>query len=260
MTTFAHVSRGEKRRIAAEIHDNLAARATNGPADPLLDPFVAKSASVRDGLSTHVDAKSSANAERTALLAKNDHDDDEVDRWYRHIYRYLEGESLRCHAPVHAAIAALLDVAYSDGLAHIDDRIPSQNEEVRNTSTALRNPEVAGTLTAILFPITWLDALDIAVKKSDASFAAYQAALGDGSSAVALGRDAEDDWVQWARALSNAVALRSSAADIDIVEEGKRLLAPLTDAVRLLRTQAKTRAAKRKAPAPTTPATPVPTP
>lgn len=254
MASTSQIPRDDKRRIAGQIHDNLAARAANGPADSLLDPFIAKSAVVRDGLTIQVDAKSAANAERAALLVRNDRDDDDVDRWYRHVYRYLEAESLRRHAPEHAAIKALLDAAYPDGLARIDDRIPDQNEEVRKTLVALRNPEVAGTLAAIQFPTGWLDALDSAVQTSDASFAAYRAAIGDGSSAVALGRNVEDDWVDWARALTHAMALRSSGAGIDVVEEGKRLMAPLTDAMRLLRTQAKTRATKKKAaPDPTTP-------
>ncbi|MBK9265045.1 MAG: hypothetical protein IPM54_35355 [Polyangiaceae bacterium] len=246
MSSLSHVSRDEKRRIAGEIHDNLVARSTNGPPDPILDPLIPTSATVRDALATQVDDKSAALAERSALLAECDVHDDEVDRWYRHGYRYIEVESLRRHAPEHAAIDALLMATYPNGLAHVDDRIPDQNEEVRKTMTALRNPEYAGILGAIGFPLQWVDLLETAVQKSDASFAKYRAAVGQASSAVAMGRDAEDDWVQWARRLSHAIALRSTGADVDVVEEGKRLIAPLTNAVRQLRTQAKTRATKKK--------------
>lgn len=245
MASFSQVPRDEKRRIASEVYDNLVARSTIGPADSILDPFMARTATVREALTAHVEDKSAAIAERGALLAENDVDDDEVDRWYRHGYRYLEVEALREHAAEHASIVALLKAAYPDGLAHVDDRVPDQNDEVRKTIATLRHPENATTMAAIQFPATWLDALESAVKKSDASFAAYKAAIGQASSAVALGQDAEDAWVQWARGLSHAIALRSAGAATDIVEEGKRILAPLSNAVRQLRSQAKTRATKK---------------
>ena len=168
MASLAHVSRDEKRRIAAEIHDNLVARSTSGPPDSILDPFVGKTALVRDALATQVDDKSAALAERSALLAENDEDDDEVDRWYRHGYRYLEVELLRRHGADDAAVDAVLKTAYPDGLAHVDARIPDQNEEVRKAITTLRNPEVAETLAAIAFPMVWIDLLEKSVQKSDA--------------------------------------------------------------------------------------------
>jgi hypothetical protein len=245
MASLSKIPRDEKRRIASEIHDNLSDRATSGPADGILDPFITKSAAIRDALAEHVGDKSAAMAERTALLAECDVNDDEVDRWYRHVFRYLEVEALRRHAPEHASIDALLSAAYPEGLEHVDARIPDQNEEVRKSIEALRNPEYAATLTAILFPPTWLDVLEIATKKSDGSFAAYQASIGEASTAVTMGRDAEGEWVTWARALGHAVALRSSGASGDIVEEGKRLLDPLNQAIRRLRSQARARATKR---------------
>ncbi len=246
MASLDQVPRDGKRRIASAIHDNLVTRATTGPADSLLDPFINKSAAIRVALADLVEDKVTAIADRPALLVETDVSDDDVDRWYRHGYRYLEVETLRRHAPEHAAIDALFKAAYPHGLAHIDDRIPDQNEEVRQALAAFQNPEHAAALAATSFPITWINALDTAVKKSDASFVAYQATFGQASTAVALGRDAENDWVLWARALSHAVALRSTGADIDIVEENKRLIEPLTNAVRLLRTQARTRETKRK--------------
>jgi hypothetical protein len=246
MASFSQVPRDEKRRIVAEVHDNLVARATSGPVDTVLDPFITKSATLRDSLAEQVGDKSAAQAERAALLAESDVDDDEVDRWYRHGFRYLEVESLRRHAPEHAAIDALLTAAYPDGLAHVDDRIPDQNEEVRQALGALRHPEHAATVTTILLPVSWLDSLEAAVKKSESSFAAYQATFSQASTAVAMGRDAENEWVKWARALGHAISLRSSGADIDAVEEGKRLISPLTNAVRQLRSQARARATKRK--------------
>ncbi len=245
MASLSKLARDEKRRIAAEIHDNLVARSTKGPPDSILDPFIAKTAHVRDALATRVDDKSSALAERSALLAQNDVDDDQVDRWYRHCYRYLEVELLRRHGLEDAAVEALQKAAYPDGLAHVDDRIPDQNDQVHKAITIFRNPEVAVTLAAIEFPLAWIDSLDQSVQKSDASFAAYQSAIGQTATAVALGRDAEDDWVEWARALNHAIAWRSTGADVAMVEECKRIIDPLTNAVRLLRTQAKTRATKK---------------
>ena len=48
-----------------------------------------------------------------------------------------------------------------------------------------------------------------------------------------------------ARALDHTIALRSIGAEPSVVEEGKRLMAPLTTAVRLLRSESRSRATKR---------------
>lgn len=246
MAGFSQISRGEKRRIAQEIHDNLVTRAANGAPDAILDPFVSKFAASSDTLSQHFDGKVNAEAQRSALLIAADVDDDEVDRWYRHIYRYTEVESLRRHAPKHASILALSLAAYPDGLEHVDDRIPDQNDQVRKTLNVFRDAEYATTISAMALPLYWLDSLDAATKKSDASFAAYQATYGDASTAVTLGRDADAEWVTLVRAFNHAIALRSVGASADVVEEGKRIIAPLKLAVRQLRKTSRARATKRE--------------
>jgi hypothetical protein len=246
MASFTQVTRPEKKRVSSELHDNLASRAANGPPDALLDPLIAKFATSRDALGEQVDGKSAALAEGAAALVTCDIDDDEVDRWYRHVYYYVKAESLRRHAPQHASINALLSTAYPDGLAHVDDRIPDQNEEVRKTIVAFRDPQFAETLVAIELPTSWIDKLEAATHRSAASFAAYQATSGHASTAVALGRDAEEEWVQLARTITHTIALRSVGAAPDVVEEGKRLIAPLTNAVRLIRTESRARETKRK--------------
>lgn len=246
MTSFAQVPRESKRRVAGELHDNLAARANDGPPDPMLDPFIARFATIRDALAEHVDGKSNAEAQRSAALVECDITDDEVDRWYRHLYRYTEVETLRRHVAHHALIVALLDAGYPQGLSHVDDRIPDQNGEVRKTLAAYRDPQFADALSAMELPVAWLEKLDAAVQKSDASFSNYEATFADKSSAVALGRDAEADWLVLVRKLTHTIALRSEGASVEVVEEGKRLLAPLTNAVRQLRTEARARAKKRK--------------
>jgi len=246
MASLSHLSRPEKRRIASEIHDNLVTRKANGDPDPLLDPFIPKLAGSRDNLGEQVDEKMTALAQRAAALTTADIDDDEVDRWYRHLYRYTEVESLRRHAPEHASIEALLLAGYPEGLAHVDDRIPEQNDQVRRTLAAYRDLQHAHTIAAIKLPVAWIDALETAVAKSDASFAAYQATFSDASSAVALGRDAEADWASVMRGFDHAIGLRSMGASTSTIEESKRLIAPLANAIRLLRTESRTRATKRK--------------
>lgn len=253
MASFSQIPRAEKRRIASAIHDKLVARAATGQAEPALDTLIPKLAASRDGLAEQVDGKTSAEASRTALLAANDVDDDEVDRWYRHLYRYTEVESLRRHPPPDSSIDALLSAGYPDGLAHVDDRIPDQNEEVKKTLVAYRDPKYAATLAAIELPMSWLDRLDAAVAKSDASFAAYQATFSDASTAVSLGRDEEASWVLLMRALDHTIALRSLGADPGVVEESKGLIAPLRAAVRLLRSEARSRSTKREKKAPKEP-------
>ena len=245
MAGFSDIPRAEKRRIASELHDNLVARAAASPPDPLLDPMIAQLASSRDALADQVDGKTTAETSRTALLAQTDIDDDSVDRWYRHIYRFTEVEALRRHLPEGASIDALLSAGYPDGLSHVDDRIPDQNEEVKKTLLVYRDAKYADTLKVMDFSAIWLDYLEAAVQKSEASFAAYQATFGDASTAVSLGRDAEANWVVLMRALDNAISLRGLGAGAAVVEEGKRLMAPLTLAVRLLRSEEKTRATKR---------------
>jgi hypothetical protein len=143
-------------------------------------------------------------------------------------------------------MGALLSTAYSEGLAYVDDRIPDQNEQVRKTLVVLRDPQFADTLVAMDFPTSWSDRLEAAVDRSDKSFAAYQATFGNASTAVALGRDAEAEWVQLARTITHTIALRSVGGDPDVVEEGKRLIAPLTNAIRQLRSESRTRKTKRK--------------
>lgn len=250
MASLSQIPRDEKRRIADETQALLVARAANAPPDPILDPFIPRTAAVGNALATRVEEKTAANAERIALLTQCDIEDDEVDRWDRHIYWYIDTETLRRHAPRHAAIVALKNAAYPNGLAHIDDRIPDQNESVRATSAVLGHPDHADVIADIQLPSAWIGSLDIAVKKSEACFTAYQAAMGDGTTAVALGKDAESDWVSWARAISHAIALRTSGIDHAEAEAIQQLIAPLTNAVRLLRAHAKARATRRKSATP----------
>lgn len=245
MAGFSQISREDKRRIASEIHDLLVARAKASPPEPLLDALIPRFAASRDALAGQVDGKANAEASRSALLATNDVNDDDVDRWYRHIYRYTEVESLRRHAAEHVSIVALLAAGYPEGLGHVDDRIPDQNQEVRKALVVYRDPKYAATISSMELPLVWLDSLETAVGKSEASFAAYQTTFGDASTAVALGRDAEANWVLLVRAFDHTLGLRSLGADLSGIEEGKRLIAPLKDAVRLLRSESRTRATKR---------------
>ncbi len=246
MASFTQIPRHEKKRIASELHDNFAARADQGPADTLLDPFIAKFAGSRDSLVEHVEGKSTALAQRAAVLSACDVADDEVDRWYRHLYRFIEVESIRRHNPHQLSISGLISAAYPDGLEHVDDRIPDQNEQVRRALIAFRDSQFADTLKGTALPLEWLENLDSAMQQSDSTFAAYQATFSDAATAVSLGRDAEAEWVQLARGVLSAIELRAMDGGADSAAEGKRLVAPLTDAIRKLRTESRTRATKRK--------------
>lgn len=242
MAALSHIPRDEKHRLASELHNNLEKRAQTGPAEPLLDAMIPKFAASRDSLAQHVSDKAGAEATRAALLAVCDTHDDDVDRWYRHIYRYIEVESLRRNTAAHASIEALLQASYPDGLEHVDARIPDQNDEVNKTITVLREAQHAQIAAAIELPLEWLTKLEAAVQQSEASYTAYQASFGESKSAVSLGRDAEAEWVELVRALDHAIAFRSIGAEAVVVEEGKRLIAPLKDAIKRLRSEAKSRA------------------
>lgn len=72
----------------------------------------------------------------------------------------------RRHAPrLSAAPQALHDAAFPDGLAHIDDPVPQENQLCRGAVTILRAPEHAPAIAAIGLPAVWLAALQKAEKE-----------------------------------------------------------------------------------------------
>lgn len=73
------IPRPQKRDLAQKLHDNLAARAAAGPAEPALDGYVVELELLIGALSGPITGNLLADAQRTARLADLDAADAEVD-------------------------------------------------------------------------------------------------------------------------------------------------------------------------------------
>lgn len=264
---LTNVPRPEKLTIATAIHTALVKRKKAGPSEPGLDAFIPELATVKDKLTTHVNGKSTANAARAKHLARAENADVDVDTLYRHIEAFVFIEANRRSGPHVGHAQSLYSAAFPEGLAHIDDRIETQNIHVRATLNALQSPEHAATLKAIELPSAWIPALEAALAESNAAVADVAKARGEKASHVDLGKSAESDWVDLMVRLRKYVASRAKRTDIARIAEGKELTKPLLDAIQKLRATAAARATRRinnnnnnnnpVAPSPTaTPATP----
>lgn len=247
-TNIRSLSRPKKQEIAATIIANLTARRDAGPAEAALDAYIDELAPVAAALGEHVDGKIEAAGTLAGLLDALDVADDEVDRRYRHTYRYLETESLRRRSPVSGSAANLLGKAFPDALGQIDDPPADENVYCREALAILGSAENAETLTAIELPTTWLASFGTALDQSEAAVARIVAARGDKGSHVTLGGDAEARWAAVMVRLRKYVGSRADRTNVAKTDEGKRLLAPLLDAVGELKRQAAARATRKAKP------------
>jgi len=250
----AKLSRSEKATICRKLHENLAARAQLGPAEPALDAFIPQLDTTASLLESHVTGKSTANAARVAHADRIDKADAGVDTWARHIDFFLDVEGRRRHSAHAASARALRAAAFPAGLAFIDERVPDENAQVKSALATLRAPEHAPTLAAIRFPLEWLDHLETDLEESDQAYADRASARGDGGEHVLRGRSAEADWLDVVGRLRKYVESRSPAGDLDRQAESRALLAPLNDALAHAKAVAQARATRRtKKPAPPAP-------
>ena len=261
MTALTQVPRAEKRDIARKLHDNLAARAAAGPAEPALDGYIPELAALLQALTAPITGNLLADAQRTASLAALDGIDVEVDTWYRHIESYTDIESRRRSGPNVVSALALHKAAFPEGLAHVDAPIPDENRVCREALTVLRSLEYAPTVAAIELPIAWLDRWESALAQSDTLYGEIEHARTARRAHVSAGQDAEADFVELCVRLRRYVASRAKSSDKARVAEGKTLLAPLLDELAKLRATAAARATLRehekKVPAPVAPVAPV---
>ncbi|MDI1480157.1 hypothetical protein [Polyangium sp. y55x31] len=239
------IPRAQKRDIAKKIKENLGTRAANGPAEPALDIYISECTDVADALDAHVTGNVLAHAERAARLAQLEAADDEVDTWYRHIELYIGVESRRRVSANALAAAAVYAAAFPDGLAHVDDPIADENRVCREALLVLRAPEHAATLAAIELPPTWLGRWEAAINKSDALLAEVEKARTEKRVHVDAGRDAETEWVELMVRLRRYVASRAKRSDAARIQDGKKLLAPLLDAMAKLRAESAARATRK---------------
>ena len=239
------IPRAEKRGIAQKIFHNLEERLAKGAPEPALDAYIVELSDVVTTLDTHVAGSVTADAERTARLARLEVADDDVDRWYRHVEGYVNVESRRRTSPDAKTANALHDAAFPDGLEHIDDFEGDENRVCADALAVLRSPEYAPTLKAIELPTAWLDRWESAIAESDAALFAVQKARTDKRGHVDAGRDVETEWVELMVRLRKYVGSRAKRSDVARVNEGKVLLAPLLDTMAKLKAETLSRATRK---------------
>lgn len=231
MLTASDLSRPEMALVAHGLLARLVARKQQGPAEPALDAFIPELDQVASALGEHVGGKAAEDAKRRAALAKQDEADDEVDAWLKHHEAFLRIAGARRTGPHAAAAEAIHDAVFPDGLAHVDDPIPQENQLCRGAITILRAPEHAPTLAAIGLPSVWLDQWEAALDASDAAFAATQAAREAKRAHVGGGVDAEAEFGDLAVRLRRYIGSRASRKDKARIAEGRMLLEPLIAAL-----------------------------
>jgi hypothetical protein len=225
--TLRQISRPAKGEIGLAILVNLQTRAAKGPPEPALDAYIPELTDVAAALGTQVTASTLADASRAARITRLEIADDAVDTWYRHIESFVDIEANRKTGHHVAGADALHRVAFSDGLAHIDDAIADENRICRDALMTLRSPEHAATVLGIELPMGWLTKWELALDESDAAYEAVNEARAEKKSSVHAGRDAEGEWVELFVRLRRYIASRAKRSDTVRIQEGKSLLAPL---------------------------------
>lgn len=224
----ADLTRPEMHAVATGLLARLVARQQAGPPEPALDAFIPELSTVAMTLDTHVTGKTLAHAQRLAALAKVEEADIEVDTWLRHHHAYLQIEAGRRAGPNVLAARALFQAAFPDGLAHVDDYVPDENQSCRAALVVLNAPENAATIAAIGLPPEWPARWAQALDASDAAFAAAQAARAARGTHVEAGENAEADLVDLVVRLKRYIGSRATRKDKAKQAEGQALLEPLT--------------------------------
>lgn len=263
MIRITDLPRPVMRDVGRELIVGLTSRRDAGPEEPALDAFIPEMQGVVVRLDVHVEGGDMADAVKRAALARQELADCDVDTWLRHHESFFFVEASRRVGPVVEAAKAIHGAAFPDGLEIVDDYIPDENRACRTAIAVIRAPEHAATLAALRFPMAWLDAWEAALNESDAAFRDAEKARLERSQHIGHGQDAEADFADVALRLRRYVESRASRNDKERVAEGKRLLAPLLNAMkkakaeRLARATRRENEAKAKAPAaPAAPATP----
>jgi hypothetical protein len=230
------IPRAQKRAIAQALYTNLSARFRRGPPEVALDDFLPQLMDVATRLNATRPERTLDREQRILAIVSAD---DEVDTYLRHIEGYLAVEALRRAGPNVAKAKALHDLAFPDGLAHIDDRIVEENFHCRASLSVLRAPENSALIKEIELPPAWLDRWEAALNSSDAAVsqglrASAMEAAG-GAAGEPANQDPEADWVDLVARLRRHVTGRAARDDSARVEEGRVLLRPLFDALQTLR-------------------------
>jgi hypothetical protein len=243
--TLIDVSRGDKLDIARNLIIVLKGRQQSGPPEPGLDAFISELEAVASALSAPASESALPDPDRSARLARADVADINLDTWLRHIESFLSIEANRRGGPNVPVARALYAAACPDGLAHVDARVVEQNAHCRETLSVLRAPRHASAIAAIELPTAWIAKLEVALVESEVAIADIIGAQREKGGPGALGRDAEDDWVDLMIRLRKYMGSRASRTDFVRISETRALLKPLLGALDKMKSDAAARAAKR---------------
>ncbi len=246
LVTIAQLPRPDMAKAGREIMSLLQKRFSAGPPEPALDAYIAELDPVLAALEHGVSGQSLAGSALKALLARVETADIEVDTWLRHHFYFINVEAGRRGGPNVAAARALEAATFADGLTHVDDYIPDENQLCRETISALRSPEHASAVAAIGLPAAWTAAWEAALNESDASFAAVQKTRTDKSIHVVVGQDAEVGFVDVMFRLRKYVDSRAARTDKVKVAQGKALLAPLLDMLAKAKAEERARGTRKE--------------
>jgi len=244
--TVSKLTRSGKFDVGKQLLARLVARKNKGPNEEPLDAFIPLLTGVNARLETHVEGKVVTNAARKALLVKLELADCNVDTWLRHHESYVFVEAHRAVGPNVEAAKALHEAAFPEGLSHVDDYIPEENQSCRAAIAVLRSNEHAPTVEAIRLPKEWTNEWEAALGDSDATFVAVNAARESKSGHVDEGLDAEDDFVDIVVRLRRYIASRASRKDTAKQAEGRELLQPLTEALKKMAVEQASRETRKK--------------
>lgn len=266
--TPSRLSRVGKASVALAIFHNLEIRAQKGPAETVLDAYMPALASVGQRLSDFVEGKNEVSATHTANVILSEDADCDVDVLCKHVESFLYIEGHRRRGAYVQAAKTLYDAVFPNGTSFVDDAIPDENTIVAAVLTKLRAPEHQTTLANIKFPLVWLDALEVAVEKSNKAYNDRMAALSQSLDVVSRAKETETEWLDVVTRLRKYIASRAPAGDLEKAHENKELLRPLDEAMAKEKALAKSRATRRtkkagegtgagtEAPTPTPTATP----
>jgi hypothetical protein len=240
-----NIPRDRKAVISGRICDNLKKRNAEGPPEPGFDDFIPEVSDVTALVGKHVKGKVGAIAAHVANLARSDKADIQVDTCMRHIESFLYIEAHRRAGPHVEDVLLLHRALFPQGLGFLDDRVEDENPACRRILSILRADEHKATLAAILFPMAWLDLLDVALAESDAAINDVIEAREEKSGHVDRGRDAEAQWVDVMKRLRKYVDVRAKAGETEKKREGREIIAPLLEALAQMRAEAAARKTRR---------------
>lgn len=246
MTSLAQLPRTEQLSVGRDILQRLEVRRQKGPSEPALDAFIPELDNATNNLGTHVDGKAAATSKHAATLGRVDRADINVDTWFRHHYDFIAIEAGRRDGVNVGDAGRLLKAAFPDGLQHIDEYIPVENDYCRAAVHMIQSADHASTVVAIGLPADWQTQWLAALDESDCAFEALQTARMASKAHVGASGAKEESLLEVIARLRHYLQGRAPKENEVKAMESKYLLDPLNIALAKARTEAATRATRKK--------------